>query len=196
MHWGQSEQANVRDLPKLWDHQREREGKKRTFPWKALMCSLTHSQNKGLNKYQGELAGCIQVPPLCQRQRSRCVTARAGRQGAVSAPETCILYQNASRLPVANHFFLGPWMVDIHQEGHILRSAPRGDTRHTWDGALVAHLGNRVTGPREVIKTHSPPETVCSPSTWLPELLGPGKGTKCTPNQVYALAEYLRTWVA
>ena len=27
---------------------------------------------------------------------------------------------------------------------------------------------------------HDPPRTVCSPSTWSPELLGPAKGTKCT----------------
>ena len=38
---------------------------------------------------------------------------------------------------------------------------------------------------------HGPPGTVCSPSTWLPELLGPGKGTKFTPNLVYGLMEYL-----
>ena len=38
---------------------------------------------------------------------------------------------------------------------------------------------------------HDPPGTVCSPSTWLPELLGPGKGTKCTPKLVCGLMECL-----
>ena len=33
---------------------------------------------------------------------------------------------------------------------------------------------------REVHKMHSPLGTVHSPSTQLPEWLGPGKGTKCT----------------
>ena len=53
------------------------------------------------------------------------------------------------------------------------------------------HLGNLVVGTWELIKMHGPPGTVCSPSTWLPELLGPGKGTKFTPNLVCGLMEYL-----
>ena len=42
----------------------------------------------------------------------------------------------------------------------------------------MAHKGNRVAGTRKVIRTHGPPGTLCSPSTWSSELLGPGKGTK------------------
>jgi len=74
---------------------------------------------------KGELAGCIQAPPPHQRQRGRHVTARAGRQGTISAPETGILHQTVSRLPVANHVFLGSWTVDICQGGRSLRSAPQ-----------------------------------------------------------------------
>ena len=44
-------------------------------------------------------------------------------------PRDGILYQTASRLPVANQVFLGFWMVDIHQEGCSQRSAPQ--RRHT-----------------------------------------------------------------
>ena len=33
----------------------------------------------------------------------------------------------------------------------------------------------------------------CSPNTWSPELLGPGKGTKFRPNRVCVSEEYLRT---
>ena len=62
-------------------------------------------------------------PSLRWRQRGRQVTARAGRRGAILAPETGILHQTVGRLPVANHVFLGSWMVDICQEGHSLRSA-------------------------------------------------------------------------
>ena len=114
------------------------------------------------------------APPPSQRQRGRYVTARARRQGAISAPETCILHPTVSRLPVAGLFFLGSWMADICQEGHSLRSAPQ--RRH------MAHLRrNRVTGTREVIKTCSPPGTVCLPSTLLPELLGPAKGKNAHP---------------
>ena len=39
---------------------------------------------------------------------------------------------------------------------------------------------------------HGTSGAVCLPSTWLPELLGPGKGKKHMPNQVCALAEYPR----
>ena len=46
---------------------------------------------------------------------------------------------------------------------------------------------------REVIKTHGLPGTVRLPSTWLPEVLGPGKGTERVPNQVCAFVEYPRT---
>ena len=46
-------------------------------------------------------------------------------KGAISAPETGKLHQTTSMLPLANHIFLGSWMVDICQEGHSLRSAPQ-----------------------------------------------------------------------
>ena len=36
---------------------------------------------------------------------------------------------------------------------------------------------------------HDPPRTVCSPSTWSPELLGPAKGTKCTAHLGLSLME-------
>ena len=42
-------------------------------------------------------------------------------------------------------------MVDIRQEGHRDQFL-RGDTRHTWDGALAAHSGNRAAGTGEVIR--------------------------------------------
>ena len=45
------------------------------------------------------------------------------------SPRDSILYQTASRLPVANQVFLGSWMVDICQEGCSQRSAPQ--RRHT-----------------------------------------------------------------
>jgi len=84
-------------------------------------------------------------------------------------------------------------MVDICQEGHSQKSAPQ--KRHMaylrwctcraprkpsgWDGEVIRHtihLGR-----------------VLSPSTWSPELLGPGKVTKLRPNRVCAFVGYLRT---
>ena len=49
-----------------------------------------------------------------------------------SPPRDSILYQTASRLPVANQLFLRSWMFDICQEGHSQTSAPQ--RRH------MAHL--------------------------------------------------------
>ena len=46
-------------------------------------------------------------------------------KGAISAPETGKLHQTMSMLPLANHIFLGSWMVDICQEGRSLRSSPQ-----------------------------------------------------------------------
>ena len=85
-------------------------------------------------------------------------------------------------------------MVDVSRRVTAWDQLPRGDAQHTWDRAFVVHLGNPVARTEEVIKTHSPPGTVHSPSAWSPELFGARKGTKRLPNWVYALMEYLRTW--
>ena len=77
-------------------------------------------------------------------------------------PRDGILYQTASRLPVANQVFLGSWTVDICQEGHSQRSAPQ--RRHT------AHLRWRShCAPRKLKvwdgggdKTHCPTWGVCT----------------------------------
>ena len=120
------------------------------------------------------------------RQRGRQTTARARSIGAILAPEMASSTK-LSRLPVANPVCLGSWMVDICQERHSPRSAPQ--RRHT------AHLRWRSCGaPKKPSsqdwggdKMHHTPGTVCSPSTWSPKLLRPGKGTKCMPNQVVPL---------
>ena len=77
-------------------------------------------------------------------------------------PRDGILYQTASRLPVANQVFLGSWTVDICQEGHSQRSAPQ--RRHT------AHLRWRChCAPRKLKvwdgggdKTHRPTQGECA----------------------------------
>ena len=159
------------------------------------MRNLAHSQNKRLNKYQRRASQLCTGPSPPWRQRSRHATARAGEQGAapILAPETGILHQTVSRLPVANHIFLGSWMVDTCQQGCSLRSAPqRIHTAHLrWCSCGAPR--NQVAGMEEVIKIHGPPGTVCLPSTWSSELLEPRKGTKCMSNRICALAEYPRT---
>ena len=81
-----------------------------------------------------------------EAERLRHTTDRAERQVAatISAPETSF-HQTVRRLPVANHIFLGSWMVHICQECHSLRSASQ--RRHT------GHLG---LGPQS---THRKPSS-------------------------------------
>ena len=69
-----------------------------------------------------------------QRQGGRRATARARKARD-------ILYQTASRLPVANRVFLGSWMVDICQEGRSQRLAPQ--RRHTAHLRLCSHCAPR-----------------------------------------------------
>ena len=63
-------------------------------------------------------------------------------------------------------------MVDIHQESHSQRSPE--ETR----GTPAAHPGNLEAGTGEVIRCTAQLGRGHSPSTWSPELLRPGKGTK------------------
>ena len=173
--------------------ERKKETGGRTYSWKALRHSLTCSQNKGLYKYQRRANQLQTGASPHQRQRGRQVTEEPEARGNVG-PRDGILHQTVRRLPVANQVFLGSWTVGIYQEGRSQRSAPQ--RRHmahqrrcsrcapgklsSWDGG-----GDR---------THSPPGAVRSPSSWLPELLGPGKGTKHRPSRVCAPVEYPRTW--
>ena len=58
---------------------------------------------------------------------------------------------------------------------------PRGDTWHTWEGALLAHPGNWAVGTGGLTKMHGPPGTVCSPSTWSPSCSNPGRAQNISP---------------
>ena len=80
----------------------------------------------------------------------------------------------------ANQDFLGFWTVDICQEGHSQRSAPQ--KRHK------AHLRRRAScKPRKPSGRDGggdKSKRLCLPSTWSPELCGPGKGTtQAQPSQ-------------
>ena len=72
-------------------------------------------------------------------------------------PRDSILYQTASRLPVANQVFLGSWTVDIRQEGCSLRSAPQRRHKAHLRRCSTAYPGNWAAGTREVIRWHHPP---------------------------------------
>ena len=66
--------------------------------------------------------------PEAERQADNSQSQKA--RGKLS-PRDGILYQTASRLPVAKQVFLGSWTADIHQEGRARDQLPRGDTWHT-----------------------------------------------------------------
>ena len=146
--------------------------------------SLEHcqarSQNKGLSRASQLLTG----PSPAGDRQAREARARGGNHSPREASSAKL--QAGS---VANQDFLGFWTVDIRQEGRSQRSAPQ--KRHT------AHL-RRCTSctPRKLSgrgggghKSQQPR----LPSTWSPELLEPGKGTKHMPNQVCTCVEYPRT---
>ena len=141
---------------------------------------------------KGELAGCGPAPCPLEAERQACNSQSPKARGHLS-PRDSILHQTVSRLPVANHIFLGSWMVDICQEGHSLRSASKRRHMAQLKHALAVHPGNQGARTREEIKMNSPHGIVHSLKTWSPELLGPGKGTKSMPNRVCAFVEYPRT---
>ena len=141
---------------------------------------------------KGEIARCgpAHLPLEAERQAGNSQSQKV--RGNLN-PRYGILYQTVRRLPVANQVFLGSWMVDVHQEGHRQRSAPQ--RRHTahlrW--CPTAHPGNLSDWDQGIDKICPPPGESALTSTWLLELLEPGKDTKRRPNQVCASEDYLNT---
>ena len=81
--------------------------------------------------------------------------------------------------------------VDICQEGCSQRSAPQKRHVAHWRRAHPRQPRNPSGWNGEVVRHTHHLRRVRLPSTWSPELLGPGKGTKRRPNQVCACVEYL-----
>ena len=161
MPWGQSEGANVRQQPKLWDSQREE--KKRTetqrenFPTRSSNlrhCRAAHRKKDWANT-RGDLAEDQPIPR--QRQGGKWATARAGRRGANLAPEmaSSTKLRAGSQLLTKSSWDPG-WLTSTRRvaaRDHL----PRRDAQHTWDGTPAAHLGNRAAGMGEVIRCTVPP---------------------------------------
>ena len=107
--------------------------------------------------------------------------SRKARSCGNLSPGACIFHQTVSMLPVASYVFLGSWMVDICQECHSLRSAPQRHRVYLWWCSRGAP-GEPQARTREVIKMRGASGTVCSSSTGLPELLGPGRYKTHSPS--------------
>ena len=80
-----------------------------------------------------------------QRQRGRWATDRQERDNL--GPRDGILYQTASRLPVANKDFLGFWTLDIRWEGCSQRSAPQ--KKHRAHLRCHSHSARRKMSGRD-----------------------------------------------
>ena len=139
------------------------------------------SQNKGLSKYQMR-ASQQQNGPSPAGGREAGGWQPEPEKGNLS-PRDGILYQTASRIPVANQVFLGSWTVDIHQEGCSQRSAPQ--RRHTAHLRWHSHWTprNQVSGSGEVIRCTAHLGRVHPPNTWWHELLGPGRAQNAGPTE-------------
>jgi len=82
-----------------------------------------------MSEYQRR-ASWLWTGPSPTREREASGEVGGDRTGkGQSLPQRGILYQTASRLPVANQDFFGFWTVDIRQESRSQRSAPQ--KRHT-----------------------------------------------------------------
>ena len=88
--------------------------------WLTPLTALTHSQacwqNKGLSEHQWRAAYRPHPPPSEGREGKGLLQCWPQRPASSTKP---------SRLPVANHIFLGSWLADICQESHSLRPAPQ-----------------------------------------------------------------------
>ena len=198
--WPECPEDNLRELN--WDSSPNwgitRETKKRereNFSAKALTRSLAHSQNKGLSEHQWRAGQLHKGPSSARGREASGVTQRQKARGCRNlGPRDGIFHHTVSRFQLLTTWDPG-WLTSARRVA-AWDQLLRGDTRHTWDSDLMVHPGNRAARTGEVIKMHGSHGRVNSPSTWLPELLGPGKNTKCKLNPVCALAEYPRTWAA
>ena len=140
------------------------------------------SQNKGLIEYQRRASRLWAGPSLASwRQRGGRVTARAGRRGAISAPGL----GSSTKLRAGSQLLTkSSW--DPGRLTYARRVTARGQLPEDHTAYVRRHFclqpGNRGGGMGEVIGCTAHLGRACSASTWSPELLGLGKGTKCWPN--------------
>jgi len=158
-----------------------------------LRHTLASSQNKGLSEYQ-RTASWLQTGPFpCWRERGRRATARARRGGKILDPEMASSTKLWAGSQLLTKSSWDPGWLTSARRVIAWDELPRGDTQHTWDGSCGTPR-KLSSWEWEGDKMHHTSETVSSPSTLSPELLGPENGTKRRPNWVWAFVEYPRTW--
>ena len=116
-----------------------------------------HSQNRGLSEYQRRVSRLqTRSSPAGGREAGeRQQEPERGKLG----PRDSIPYQTASRLPVTNQVFLGPWTVDICWKCCSQRQAFQ--RRHTVELRQRSHCTNKngAAGTEEVIRLTVPGES-------------------------------------
>ena len=139
------------------------------------------SQNIGLSEYQMRTSHLWTAPSPARGREAG--GRQTDKKGTISAPEmaSSTKLHAASQLLTKTSWDSG-WLTST--EGRSQRSAPQ-KTHSTPET-------NQVAGMEAAIRCTPYLGKVRSRSTWSPELLGPGKGTKRRPNRVCAFVEYPR----
>ena len=194
MPWGQSEGANRRSQPKPWDSQRER--KNSAVKSSNLSHRWAAHRTKDWANTRGELANRGLAHPSLEARRQVGDSQSRKARGKLG-PRDSILYQTASRLQVAIQVFWDPGWLTSARSFAARDQHPKRDTAHLRQ---CSHCAPRKPSgwDGEGDKTHRPPGECALAKHLVPELLGPGKGTKRRPDRVCVFVEYprTRTWVA
>ena len=141
------------------------------------------SQNKGLSKYQRRAS------------QLRTSSFHAGDREAGEGQPEPERGNLGPRKASSTKLQTGPQLlVKTSWDSGRLTSAQRVAARDQLPQHTRCHPGNGAVGTGEVIRCTGHLERLRSPSTWSPELLRPGKGTKRRCNRICASVEYPRTW--
>ena len=168
---------------------------KKNFPGKSSEAQLGLLKEQRTEWIPEESSTAVDQPlPLPWWPRGRWVRARAGRWGAISAPEIASSTKLWAGSQLLTKSSWDPGWLTSTKRITVRDQLPRRDTQHTWDSALLVHPGNWAAETREVIRHSTHPGRVPLLSTRSLELLRPGKGTKRRPNGICAFVEYPRTW--
>ena len=117
------------------------------FHFTSVRHSLACSENKELSEYQRRASQLWTGPSSHLRQRGRWATARAGRQGAISAPEMASSTKLWAGSQLLTKSSWDPVRLTSARRVAAWDQLPRGDTKHTWYGTLVAHWETEWLGP-------------------------------------------------
>ena len=133
----------------------------------------------------GELAGYRPAHPMA--------TARARRQGAIWAPEMASSTKLWAGPQLLTKSSWDPGWLTSTRRVTVRDQFLRGDTWHTWDGALAAHPGNHAAGTGEVIRCTAHLGACAHQASGRLRCSDLGRAQNTGPIES-AFVEYPRTW--